>query len=166
MRYAILALPRSRTAWLSAWLTTETGKCWHEPIADCSQLSDLDGLDGVSDTSALLAWNRIYKRWPDAKYVIVKRDPHDVTVSLRKLGLDTNVNRWSRVLRRAADSLPALVIEFPDMDDRLREIWEWVKPEPFDAARAYAFSRMNITADPQALLSRVDPARMRNVLEV
>ena len=56
--FMVVGLPRSGTAWLANWFTTERAMCWHEPLWTRS-LDELDamkgaGMFGIADTQLLL----------------------------------------------------------------------------------------------------------------
>lgn len=80
--FFITGLPRSRTAWLANLFTWGDSFCYHDILGECGSLSELDSkigecssrFVGVSDSSILLVWTHLLRRYPTAKWIIVKRD--------------------------------------------------------------------------------------------
>lgn len=140
----LVCLPRSR----SAWLTTFLKPCaWtmHDPLKQCESIDELgikiDELLShnsdlhifVADTSAALFFSDIGRRFPDAKYLFVRRSVQDVERSLRnqdqKVG--STIGYADRCFRNAvrlssARSDLAMMIDYEKIDDRLRNIWRFV----------------------------------------
>src|SRR5665213_98688 len=77
--FLILALPRSRTAWLSHFLTYGPKVCEHDYIINCASIEEFllafrQGLAGSVETGAMLGWKVLRQRMPAAKIVLVRRD--------------------------------------------------------------------------------------------
>ena len=165
MRFLVTGLPRSRTAWLASFL-----RCPHEPLTYCATLDDLGriaGTGGCCDTVALLLWKRIRAKWPSARFVVVRRNPKEVRASLRAIGLPASyLGAALQSLDEACTTAvsPALVVDYGDLNDRLPEIWQWCWGTPMrDCADALKHCR--ITCDHNELLSRLDPARLKSLME-
>jgi hypothetical protein len=160
MRFIVLSLPRSRTAWLAHWLGVP-----HEPLAECSSICDLD-CEGLVDTTAVMFWRTLVRKWPAAAFVIVKRDPDEVRESLRKIKAPCLVSIALTHLRRAEKELgQALVVDYRDMNARLPEIWRVCKNTPFDQAWTMQCVAQNIQCNPMAMRHRFDPARFKALQE-
>lgn len=143
--FMIVGLPRSGTAWLANWFTTERSICWHEPLWQRS-LADLDdmkgaGLFGIADTMLLLMSADELNRHP-AKKLIVHRELGDVNFSLSKLGLPSmqDEHKWR------LDEIGGYHITFQDLFnvERFRPAAEWLLPIPFDTARYSLLKNLNI----------------------
>lgn len=88
--FMVLGGPRSATTWMANLLSTDTTLCLHDPLLEYTNVQ-LDKMIvpgkriGISDTAALL--------WPEwlvshpAKKILLWRDPAEINVSLRALGL-------------------------------------------------------------------------------
>ena len=143
--FMIVGLPRSGTAWLANWFTTERSICWHEPLWTRS-LTELDevkgaGLFGISDTMLILMNADEINRHP-AKKLIVHRELDEVNVSLAKLGLPAmrDEHKWK------LDEIGGFHITFHDLYnvERFRRAAEWLLPVPFDSARYSLLRDLNI----------------------
>ncbi len=130
-------MPRSRTRWLSEFLSLGDIICHHELVSTLSSLYDLAllGKNGTSETFGTSIWRGIYKRFPKARYVVVRRDPVEVAESLRKQDVTCDVARMAKVLNEAWDELPALKIEYDRINYRLPEIWQHCRDDRYPAAR-------------------------------
>lgn len=88
--FFIYALPRSGTAWLANYLTYGNTFCYHELLADRFSVDrmkeKLEGngseFVGNSDSANLFFFNEISKTFPNAKSVVVTRDPEEVMRSM------------------------------------------------------------------------------------
>lgn len=91
MTFIIFALPRSRTKWLSEWLSYDGRKVGHDIAVECATpdefLDRLGHLDGTVETSAMLAWRLLRARLPQAKFVTVHRPVAEVRASFERLGI-------------------------------------------------------------------------------
>jgi hypothetical protein len=88
--FFITGLPRSRTAWLANLLTTDKTLCLHEGLMKCAGVDDPHyglhyhpGYEAVGDCGASLAphWVALNERFPDAQWVVVRRNIEDVRES-------------------------------------------------------------------------------------
>lgn len=175
--FFIIALPRSRTAWLSAFLTTDAGKCLHDPLSQCESLDDLKSLMvsyeaiGCVDTSSPLFFNAIYARWPDAKYLFVFREPLEIAASLDALGMPSGEVQKMQVRMNSAylsvrerENVRALPYFHLSQLPALGAIWEFLIGTPFDADRAERMIPMNIQIDPRQALADCDEERILKLL--
>jgi hypothetical protein len=177
--YFIIALPRSRTAWLSAFLTTEDSDCLHDPLGQCESLDDLERLFvesgapiiGCADTSSPIFFNAINERWPDSKYLFVFREPKDIAASLDRLEMPSaevpmmQVRMNSAYLSvRSRDNVRALPFEHLSQPAALEALWEFLIGTPFDLARAERFNAMNIQIDPREAMANADEDRILKLL--
>lgn len=144
--FMVLGLPRSATAWMANWLTTDRSICWHEPLWE-STLDELDavqmnGLFGISDTELLLLPPDLVNAHP-AKKLIIHRELRDVNLSLTKAGLPgamRDEHRWK------LDEIGGWHIPFKDLwnVETFRAAMEWLTPLPFDGARYAVLRNLNV----------------------
>lgn len=170
-RFLILALPRSRTAWLSIFLTHSNSFCFHEPLLGCSTVADLEQrfrevdteVVGGADTGAALFLDRIVELMPDIRLAVVERPLEQCAQSLRALG-DIDVIIATESLRRIQSALDdakqryrPLVVRFADLNDpdTARALWEHCIGEGFDPVRFSDLCRFNIEIIPEAFWARV-----------
>jgi hypothetical protein len=162
MSFIITGLPRSRTAWLSAFLTGSGAYCLHEGLLRGEEglatwLNESD-LHGDSDSGLPLVWESLLTQLESLpKVVVVQRNPEEVIPSLKKY--------WSgiRFLREAdpgmlveilepkleelAKESSTLVVKYEKLSeiDTLREIWDFCLPTlPFDQTRSEILVNLNI----------------------
>jgi len=96
--FFIISLPRSRTAWLSNYLTYGDSFCFHEGLVGCDSLKALRGkmeatgfkTVGNSDCMNILLIDNIMEEFHDAKFVFIHRPKEEVIHELRKFGLNEN----------------------------------------------------------------------------
>ncbi len=158
-------MPRSRTKWLSAFLTHGDVTCHHELVSTLNDLDSLAGLarDGTSETFGTSLWRAIYRRFPSARYVVIRRDPEEVEASLLRQGISTDVAAMSRVLDEASSELPALVVEYDHINYRLPDIWHYCRDDRYPISRDAM--KDEIIAEPvKDQLARVDYDRLRRLM--
>lgn len=163
MPFVILAMPRSRTAWLAAFLTHGNIRCTHELLSQCDTTDEfwqrLGPHDGASETLGCAAWRKLIDR--PCKTVIIRRSPAAVRVSLARVGYRPDVDAMARTLDEACSELDALVVDFNDIDDRLREIWAHCRPDPMPKSRE-SMASQNIQCDLKSMLAGVNRERIRS----
>jgi hypothetical protein len=98
--YFVIAMPRSRTAWLAEFF----GKymcTWHDPLKNCESIGELHtkvdrALFGtefraakllIADTAACFFLPKIVERFPGAKFIVIERPYNDVCSSLKRKGV-------------------------------------------------------------------------------
>lgn len=162
--FLILALPRSRTAWLSNFLTYGNIRCQHEIVGK-------EGIDrlrpnlrngthqfhGNADTLAAVYLEQILDEIPDVRLVVVLRRPSQVIASLIAKGFkgsDYAISRLAPMIDRATQIEGALTVNFEDLsrESTLRALQEHVAPgEPFHRWRFHEQIRLNVQMDEQSL---------------
>ena len=156
--FVILALPRSRTAWLSAWLSDRDRVCLHDALAYAHSRDALLALtaggNGLAETAGMVLPRVLHDTLPDARYLIVRRDPKHVEASLSHLGVWNShrvVEEGNRALHDAAAYLrthaPVREIAYSDLGsfDVLCEVWNFLRGDAHDEDRTRAFMGMRIT---------------------
>jgi len=107
--FAVLGLPRSRTAWLSQFLTYGDRVCLHEPSRHWKGMADLhaalDAGCGLSDSVLTFRWRDILAHRADTAVVVVHRSAGEVLTSFRRAGL------WHDRLPEAVASLEMAIDE-------------------------------------------------------
>lgn len=159
-RFLILALPRSRTAWLANFLTQGPIACCHEPFAECRtpdmlrSIIDAQGAEfnGASDTFGAFWFEQLKEILDDPKVVVIRRPMDQVLKSLEKLGHPADgLEIFSEGLD-AAERDGALSIPFYDLDSRIacQAIQAHVAPHtPFNVQRFEMLRRLNIQISQQ-----------------
>jgi hypothetical protein len=114
-----MALPRSRTAWLSRLLSFGSWQCYHEEAMHLRSIDDIKSVFalpnvGFSETAAALGWALIKHYSPAIRAVIVRRKIDDVVNSLMTEGkgiADYRVDElriWMKRYDRALDKIERL----------------------------------------------------------
>jgi len=163
--FVVLALPRSRTAWLSRFLTYREWVCGHDEARHCRSLDDLHSwlnqpCTGTVETTAAPFWRWLTAYRPDARIVTVRRPSADVVASLAAMGFDADVmGPAMRRLERKLDQIEARVpgVLSVGYDELATEagcarIFEHCLPHAHDAAWWQAVAPLNIQVNMGALV--------------
>ncbi|HTI69677.1 MAG TPA: hypothetical protein VMF06_06910 [Candidatus Limnocylindria bacterium] len=185
-KFFITGLPRTRTAWMAHYMSAQGVLCLHEPEVGCASLDELaDRLESIPEGSALgvsssgLAWFQrgLRDRYPDAKWVVIRRLAAEVAKSLAACFPEQNRDAIDQVVLAHEAKVgqlllegDPLVVEYPEIDDRMPELARycvagWQHNEP----RHVQMLRLNIQVRREAQkrdadLSR-DIARLREPFE-
>jgi hypothetical protein len=177
----VIALPRSRTAWLCNWLS-EHAACFHEPLAECAGLPDfhnmlrpyLAGPVVAADTAFPLVIDGLLTRFPSARFIVIQRDPAAVGRSIAQLGLPSDdfgrvVHAFKRAVYRLQRSeRDTFVLDAHQLDDDAvaRRLWRWVVTgsDASDVDDGFDLVRFNMLRDfrVEVMLDRVVDRIRRN----
>lgn len=154
--FFVTGMPRSRTAWLAAWLTTGPTVCFHDPPGNAfpaiTTATDRTGMSGPEVCTAFADYSASY---PSAPWLVVQRRdsyPAFKKVLDRYLKPEEIVLRgwWNdrlRVLEDVINGPRTLTIDFTDLDhpNIARAVWDHLLPDqPFDATRYEILNSLNI----------------------
>jgi hypothetical protein len=147
--FVIFALPRSRTAWLSRFLTYRDWQCGHDEVRHCRSLDDVRAwlgqpCTGTVETGTAPFWRLLPALRPDAQVIVLRRPVADVVASLMRLKLgvfeEASLTAVMRRLDRKLDQIEARVpgairVQFDELASEAgcRRLWEHCLPYPFDA---------------------------------
>lgn len=146
VKFIILSLPRSRSAWLASWFChSGRNKVAHDIAARVDNVgnffSALAQCDGSVETGAVIGWRLIKERLPKTKLVVIKRPIGEVAHSLAKFGMEGDEVLAQLSEREAmldtVSSLPDVeTLEFADLTIKACGAWLWTHclAEPFDEA--------------------------------
>ena len=166
--FVVLSLPRSRSAWLSRFLTYGDWVCGHEEIRHLRTLDDaklwFDQPNiGTAETAAAPWWRLLDQFAPGARVLVVRRPVEDVVDSLMRLpGLtferDTLLKTMTR-LDRKLDQIEARVpnvlsVSFSDLNDEATcaKVFEHCLPLKHDHDHWARLAPVNIQANMFALM--------------
>ena len=162
-------MPRSRTYWLSRFLTHGSVTCHHELLGNVASFEEYDAAlgpdDGSAETAAILLWRPMLRRFPNARYVIVRRDPIEVDRSLAAQGVVADVPRLARSLDQAQEGLrhaDSMTVDYRNLDTALPSIWKHCRSDPMPEGRE-AMRHRNLQCDLAAVLSGFNPQRYRSL---
>lgn len=131
--FIIFALPRSRTRWLSEFLTYGDYQCAHDQARFVRGVDDVRGWlrqnwTGTVETGAARWWRLARRLRPDARIAVVRRPVDEIVESALKLdmqgvctfdrlALTRELNRMDRALDRIALEPGVLSVSFRDLAD-------------------------------------------------
>jgi hypothetical protein len=164
--FVIMALPRSRTAWLAKFLSYGTWYCGHDQLKYARSIDDVKTWlsipeVGTVETAASSHWRLAINLCPSLRIVTIRRRRLDVLDSLERLngelkafGLNIDRERIIKVLAaldRKLDQVEYRVsnvtrIEYSELStmEGLKKVWQATLPYPFDAQWASAYQDINI----------------------
>lgn len=164
--FLIFGLPRSRTAWLAAFLNGPGIRCEHDLLGRCKSFGDLgrylgrrsEGISGNADSGMLFYIEQVLEAVPaETRLVLVERAAEEVRESWERL----EAGVLEPILPQLADAIATLkgradvlVIPFAELDDHMRGLWDHVTCEtlPFPEERFELFQRFNIQLSREAFL--------------
>lgn len=118
--FVVFSLPRSRSAWMSAFLSTPSALVAHDLGPRLGTPGELvwrlrNEFAGTCETGAAFAWPLIRQLLPDVVFAVIRRDPADVTRSLERFGLvgyGEEMAARDRLLDEIAAQPGALSVDF------------------------------------------------------
>ena len=165
--FVIFALPRSRTAWLSRFLTYGDWICGHEELRHARTMADVEAwlaqpCIGTAETCAAPWWRTLHRLQPDARVVVVRRPAAEVVESLMRLGLGferkalaANMARYDRKLDQIEARLPnVLTVDYTELDTEAAcaAVFEHCLPYQHDPAWWARVSPVNVQCNMRAML--------------
>jgi hypothetical protein len=161
--FVVFSLPRSRSAWLSVFLSRPYALVGHDIGITCRTPEDFaerlkTDLAGTCETGAMFAWRLIRKMLPDARFVVVRRPVSDVIDSLRKCGLyglEEEMERRNALLDEIAAEDGVLSVRFEHLDDLLwtHTLYASCTGEPLTRQWHEHMGAMNVQVDMATRLS-------------
>ena len=168
MSFVVFSLPRSRSTWLSAFLSYGGRIVHHDLGPECdTPEAFIERLgNGTCETGAAFAWRLIRRMKPDCKFVVVKRDPSEVCESLERFGLRGQmVEMISRFVHLSEIAIQpgTLYVEYARLGEMetCKRIFEFCLDEPFDRAWWERLDAINIQVDMPAWLRHLSSNRDR-----
>lgn len=157
--FYVLGTPRSRTAWLAAFLSTEDRVCMHEPSRTMRDLEELTALlmnpaAAVSDSLLSLRWRHVVGVAPGARIVVVKRPLAHVAASFVHLGvrdrrLQVRLGRLSDALEELRCSAPVLWVPYETLarEATCALVYEYCRGVSVPDGLWEQFARVNVQVD-------------------
>ncbi len=162
--FVIFGLPRSRSFWLSRFLSYGGWTCGHDEARHVRGLDDVKSwlaqpCVGAVETAASPFWRLLP---PGMRVVVVRRPIAEVTASLTATGLKFDAAKLDERLRYLNAKLDqiekrvpgVLSVNFADLADEAtcEKVFEHCLPFKHDSARWAQLSAMNLQTDLPALL--------------
>lgn len=140
----IIGLPRSRTAWLSAFMCQSTTHFYHEAINGCYNLDDYDKkIIGCGDSTT--AFHLLLDRLKGQKVVIIKKNNEQLSRCIDWCDSEYKINCSDQMKRMDSllDTINGIVVNQLDIDSELERIWRYLVDDEW--LEKYAdFSKFNI----------------------
>lgn len=165
MKFLIIALPRSRTAWLANFLTYGDSFCFHEPLLGLSRVADIQDkvstvttpIIGATDTGAMYFVDVLLKLYPGLKLVVIERPANECQESIDSMGLQGDVTLMARQLEWIKQRTKPLVIQFSSLDEKatMEELWNHCIGTPFPEQRWQLLKDMKIEVSPEQFMSKL-----------
>ena len=145
--FIVFGLPRSRTKWMSGFLSYGDWRCGHDEIMHMRTKDDIVSWfkqpnTGTVETAAAPFWRLALKQWPNLKVVVLRRNTDAVIHSLFTAGLMADPDGMVRLIRRTDQKLAqiakrwpgALSVRFEDLpqEDVCAEVFEHCLPYRHD----------------------------------
>lgn len=163
--FIIYATPRSRTAWLSRFLTYGGWRCHHEHAV---YLRSVDGLKaffsqrkvGSVETAAAQGWRILHHHFPKMRAVVIRRPVDEVVASClavdmkgeftyNESSLRKTMEYGHRCLAQVADQPGVLVADFADLEREhvCAAIFEHCLQQPFNRTWWEHMREQNVQMD-------------------
>lgn len=165
--FLVMGLPRSRTAWLSKYLTYGPWICGHDQIRYFRGLDDIQSwcmqpFIGSSETMAAPHWRLLNRYMPDGRIVVVRRPVPEVVESILKKGivgiervkLMQNMLRLDAKLDQAESRLPNCIsVNYDELGDRevARIVFEHALGLPFNLKWFEYWNAINVQVNFDAI---------------
>lgn len=164
MSFLVLSLPRSRSTWLSRFLSYGDWRCGHDELRHMRSLADVKAwwtqpCTGSCETAAA-PWWRLFPK--DLRIVTIRRDPGEVVASLMRLpGLDFDpvilkqaMAYHDRKLDQVEARLPCLAVRYEALanEGTCAEIFEHCIPYAHDRAHWANWAPVNVQCDMVAMV--------------
>jgi GNAT superfamily N-acetyltransferase len=161
--FVILSLPRSRSFWLSRFLTYGDYRCGHDEALRMRSGEDVrtwlaQDFTGSAETGAARWWRLIRHYRPDARIVVVRRPVEDVldsivridlsgVVTLNRAALEAGLRKKDRALDIVERCAPGVLsVAFDDLrsEDTCARVFEHCLPYRHDPAHWRALAGQNL----------------------
>jgi GNAT superfamily N-acetyltransferase len=158
--FIVFGLPRSRTYWLSRFLSFPPYRCHHDMAAYVRSAEDVRAwlsqpATGTVETAAAPFWRlaRLYN--PSVRFAVVRRDPREVIDSLLRFGcfdraaLARLLGRYDRALDIVESLTGTLSVGFHDLNRRstCAAMFEHCHGRPMPESHFETFSPINLQCD-------------------
>ena len=128
-KFFILGLPRSRTFWLSEFLG-----CMHEGLHYYNDYSEFMGSEYTGDSTTCYPWIKDHIK--NHKKVVIDRDINDAWESSVKLFPNIEYEALLEMQEELDEIDDCLRVKYEDINDNLKEIWQYCIGDGFDISRA------------------------------
>jgi hypothetical protein len=158
--FVVFSLPRSRSFWLSRFLTAGGWQCGHDELRHCRSLDDVRSwlaqpLTGTVETAGAPFWRLLMEYRPDVRVAVLRRPVAEVVDSLARFGFDPAqmrpvMQRLDAKLAQIAARVPdALSVTSADLDDEAAcaRVFEHCTGLPHDPQWWRTIAPLNLQTD-------------------
>ncbi len=162
--FVVLSLPRSRSAWLSRFLTYGNHVCGHDELRHARSMGDVEAWcsqpDIGSAETAAAPWWRLLGKYA-SKIVVVRRPVEDVVDSLLALPvpfeparLVESMCRLNCKLDQIEARLDCLSVDYADLanEETCQRVFEYCLPYRHDHDHWAALESVNVQCDMRAMM--------------
>lgn len=176
----MLSLPRSRSAWMAAFVRPDTGHrnaSLHNPLQQCASIEELGkmvdllppGPAFIADVAALFFFDQLVVRFPGAKFLIVHRPAREVAHSMEKLGVTPplDLRKAEKQLIDIASSIRhndwVLAGSFFELHNPvlLSAIYKFVTGQVVEPRHLHVMMKTNVQVSLQDQIARTDIQKQR-----
>lgn len=153
--FFITGLPRSRTAWLANWLTTDASLVYHDVPLPMDLRGEWKQI-GFSGPELVAEYEAMTRLYPGAKWLVVLRAADDARQSFLRwsAGVLPPNPAFDELWRGRVEALARLTLKpnvktvaFGDLEDcaQAAQVWHHLLPaQEFDAERWRVLNEMNV----------------------
>ena len=171
LMFLVLALPRSRTYWLSQFLSYRDYECGHEEARHLRSIADVktwlnQDYCGSAETYVAPFWRLMHEANPNLRIVIVHRPVSECVESLMEIDfsgictldrgeIEKSMKRLDAKLHQIERRVPnVLSVKFSDLDNEptIKAVFEHCLPYPFDRARWQNLKGQILTCNMRAIM--------------
>lgn len=160
--FVVFSMPRSRSTWISKFLSYGEFGCGHEELLNLRSLDDAKAwlsqpCTGTVETAAAPFWRLLQRYRPDARIAVVRRPVAEVMASFMALPLGFDPATLEPLVRRVDAKMAQIERRVPNVvsvtfaelgtEDGCRRVFEHCLPYAFDVAWWQAVSAVNIQMD-------------------
>lgn len=149
-KYFVFGLPRSRTAWLSAFLSQSNTYCYHEAINNClTEQEYISKIEGCGDSTTAFPWCPV-DEYEGKPILIIEKSKDEFTHCIEWCDFTFNddskdilINQYDELM-----GIDGMRVQQSKIDESLPEIFEYLTGEEW-RDRYAIMSALNIQADPK-----------------
>jgi len=150
MNYFIAGLPRSRSAWLSVFMSQSGQFCHHDGFNGCNSIAEYkDKIGRGGDSSTGLTLIDIHKEFPHAKVVIIEKSDEEFERCVE--WCDETYGQSSRKelesMREKLSNFKGLRVQQSEINERLEDVWTHLTSKRWDDKYSI-LADFNIQANP------------------
>jgi hypothetical protein len=138
--FMVLSAPRSASAWVSNWLTTDTTLCIHEPLARWKpdELDQIESEKTLGVACTVLALQPDFVNAHPARKVILHRPLAEVRSAMKALRIEGDYDP------KALNRIEGLHCDWREVFLAPEAIYNYLLEKPFDAERHRELLNLNI----------------------